>query len=154
MQKKILNFFPEKLAILITRIQYLGLWNNFCYFDFFKKFLTIWKSSLSRSRKLESGVSKVNLWFKKNSWRSINGPKIAELFPWFLTTWFELWFQKWYHIIDTKFLLCAPLILQYFVTDAFYIENFVTYSLSPFIWWIKKIFKKKLKLQKLVQSPI
>ena len=45
-----------------------------------KNFLFIWKSSLSRSQRSESEVSKFNPRFKKNSWRSKNGPKIARLF--------------------------------------------------------------------------
>ena len=46
----------------------MGLRNNFCNFDFFPKkfYLFIWKSSLIRSQKSESEVSKLNRWFLKN----------------------------------------------------------------------------------------
>ena len=64
----------------------LILQNNFSEFDFFFKkcFLFISKSSLSRSQKSESEVSKVNPRFKKNS----EGPKMDQkslnYFPGFL----------------------------------------------------------------------
>ena len=75
----------------------MGLRNNFCN-------LIIWKSLSSRSRKLESEVSKLNPRFFKNSWRSKNGPKIAKLFLCFLTTWWKLSFQNRYQMIDPNFL--------------------------------------------------
>ena len=80
---------------------------------FFETFLKLWKSSSSRLRKLESEVSKLNLRFLKNSWRSKNGLKIAKLFACFLTTWWKLWFQNWYWMIDTKFLQCEQ--VRYFL---------------------------------------
>ena len=111
---------------------YMGLWNKTCNFDFFSKiFLTIWKSSSSRSRKPESEVSKLKSRFLKKSWRSKNGPKFAILFLCFLTTWCKLWFQTWYKMIDTKFLQCEALnFFRNFATYAFYINARITWSKS------------------------
>ena len=100
----------------------MGLQNNFCNFDFFGKiFFNHMKELVEYVTEIR--VSKLNPRFFKNSWRSKNGPKIAKLFFFFLTTRWKLWFQNWYQMIDTKFQQCEQLsFLRNFATYAFYFK--------------------------------
>ena len=66
----------------------MGVWNKI-NFNFFPK--------LFFNHMIEL-VKIINLDYKKIP----EGPKIAELFLRFLTTWWKLWFQNWYQILDTK----------------------------------------------------
>ena len=59
----------------------MGLQNNFWEFVFFKFFLFIWKSLLSRLQKSKSEISKVNSLFLKNSRRSKMDRKSLNDFP-------------------------------------------------------------------------
>ena len=87
---------PGSRFFLLNFIYFFGFFfqNNFWKFDCFSQiFFLKWNSSFNRSKKLKSEASKVYPRFLKKSWRSKKGPKIAKLFPWFLTTWFKLLFQ-------------------------------------------------------------
>ena len=71
----------------------MGLQNNFWEFDFLKE-----KFFIDMKELVEKGTGfqglKTYLSIFKKSWRSKNGPKIAKLFPWSLTSCFELIFQN------------------------------------------------------------
>ena len=82
-----ITLYGQKKSLHKTSIKsnYQGLWNKTCILFFSKKFVTIWKSSSSRSRKSESKASKLNPRFLTNSWKSKYGTKIVKLFLCFWT---------------------------------------------------------------------
>ena len=75
---------------------YMGIENKFWEFDFFFKKNVFYSYERARwvGHKNRSPMSQKLILDLKISWRSKKGPKIAKLFPWFLTTWFELLFQN------------------------------------------------------------
>ena len=119
----------------------------------------------SWSQKSKSEVSHINLRFLKIP--SKNGRKNAELFPCCLTTWWNLWLQNWYQMIDTNFrdhniwsitfitwtksnnlAIFRPFsdLQDFFKNRGFMLEtsafDFLINSTSSFIW-LKNIFSKK-----------
>ena len=82
------RIFLDDFRYLKKRLNQTITWDfkiTFAILIFFRKFfLTMWKSSSSRSRKPVSKVSKLNTRFFKNCSMAKNGPKTAILFLCFL----------------------------------------------------------------------
>ena len=148
------------INIYYTHI-YMRHWTKTCNFDFLSKIvLAIWKSSSSRSQKLEFEVSKLYPRFLKKLLNfelkicrlQISKRKLAlNAEKTMFIIWYQFWNHNFHHVVKKQRNLLAifgPFLnLQEFLKIEGLVLRpqtpiFVTYSTSSFIW-LENFFRKK-----------